>query len=380
MAFTQRAGELKAEGVDIISFSAGEPDFDTPAHIVEAAKKALDQGMTRYTPVTGTADLREAIAEETFRATGVTCSPDQVITTVGAKHALYGFFQAVLNPGDEVLIPAPYWVSYPDQVRLAGGAPVIVETGEDTGFLVKPEMLRKAITPKTKVLVLNDPCNPSGAVYTPQAVRELTTAAVDAGLYVLTDEVYRELIYDDATHTSPLSVVPEDKRAQVFTVDGVSKTYAMTGWRIGWGVGDPEIVRAIAKIQGQSTSNPTSVAQAAALAALKGANDFLRPWKEQYRLRRNTMVNRLNGMPGVSCFKPGGAFYVLPSFKGVLKRIGDGVDDISLTTHFLEQARVTGVPGTPFGASGHIRFSYAATSLEAIEIGLNRIEEAVAQI
>jgi aspartate aminotransferase len=285
----------------------------------------------------------------------------------------------LLNPGDEVLVPAPYWVSYPDQVRLAGGEPVIVETGEDAGFLITAEMVRRAITPKTKVLVFNDPCNPSGAVYTPQEVQALTTTAVDAGLYVLSDEIYRELIYDDATHTSPLSVVSEDKRAQVFAVDGVSKAYAMTGWRIGWGVGDPEIVQAIAKIQGQSTSNPTSVSQAAALAALKSDNDFLPPWKEQYLVRRNTMVNRLNDMPGVSCLKPGGAFYVLPSFKDVIKRMGDGEDDIRLATHLLEEARVAGVPGTPFGAPGHIRFSYA-TSLEAIERGLDRIEEAVAQI
>jgi aspartate aminotransferase len=379
MAFTQRVGELQAEGVDIISFSAGEPDFDTPAHIIEAAKKALDEGATRYTPVAGTPALRTAVADETSRVTGVPCTSDQVIVTVGVKHALYGFFQAVLNPGDEVLIPAPYWVSYPDQVLLAGGEPVIIDVGADTGFLLTPDALRNAITPKAKVLVLNDPCNPSGAVYSPQAIEELTHAAVDAGLYVLSDEVYRELIYDDATHTSPLTVVSEDKRNWVFAVDGVSKTYAMTGWRIGWGVGDPDIVQAIAKIQGQSTSNPTAVAQAAALAALTSPTDFLPAWKEQYLVRRNTIVHRLNHMPGVSCLKPGGAFYVLPSFKGVLERMGDGADDIKLTTYLLEEARVAGVPGTPFGAPGHIRFSYA-TSLDAIEEGLKRIEEALAKI
>ncbi len=379
MAFTQRAGELKAQGVDIVSFSAGEPDFDTPAHILQAAKKALDEGATRYTPVAGTPELRTAVAEETFRMTGVPCTPDQVIVTVGAKHALYGFFQAVLNPGDEVLIPAPYWVSYPDQVKLAGGEPVIINVGADTGFLLTPDALGDAITKKTKVLVLNDPCNPSGAVYSPQAVKALTQAAVDAGLYVLSDEVYRELTYDEAIHASPLAVVSEDKRDQVFAVDGVSKTYAMTGWRIGWGVGHPDIVKAIAKIQGQSTSNPTAVAQAAALAALTNPRDFLPPWKQQYLVRRNTIVDRLNTMPGVSCLKPGGAFYVLPSFKGVIERMGDGADDIKLTTYLLEKARVAGVPGTPFGAPGHIRFSYA-TSLEAIEEGLKRIEEALAKI
>jgi len=379
MAFTQRAGELKAQGVDIVSFSAGEPDFDTPAHILQAAKKALDEGATRYTPVAGTPELRTAVAEETSRITGVPCTPDQVIVTVGAKHALYGFFQAVLNPGDEVLIPAPYWVSYPDQVKLAGGEPVIIDVGADTGFLLTPDALGDAITTKTKVLVLNDPCNPSGAVYSPQAVKALTQAAVDAGLYVLSDEVYRELTYDEAIHASPLAVVSEDKRDQVFAVDGVSKTYAMTGWRIGWGVGHPDIVKAIAKIQGQSTSNPTAVAQAAALAALTSPRDFLPPWKQQYLVRRNTIVDRLNAMPGVSCLKPGGAFYVLPSFKGVIERMGDGADDIKLTTYLLEKARVAGVPGTPFGAPGHIRFSYA-TSLEAIEEGLKRIEEALAKI
>jgi aspartate aminotransferase len=379
MAITQRAGELKAQGVDIISFSAGEPDFDTPPHIIEAAKWALDQGMTRYTPVAGITALRRAIAAETEQVRGVPCSPDQTIVTVGAKHALYGFFMAVLNPGDEVLIPAPYWVSYPDQTKLAGGVPVIIPTSAETGFLMTAESLEEKITPKSKVLVLNEPRNPSGAVHSPEAIKAIVNTAVDAGLYVLTDEVYRELIYDGVTHTSPLSVVRPEMRDRLFVVDGVSKTYAMTGWRIGWGIGHPDIVAAMAKLQGQSTSNPTAVAQAASLAAITGPRDFLTGWKDHYLKRRNAMVDGLRAMPGVSCLRPAGAFYALPSFAGVLERMGNGATDLTLADHLLDKARVAGVPGTPFGATGHIRFSYA-TSIDKVKEGLARIAETLAEI
>jgi aspartate aminotransferase len=350
-----------------------------PAHIVEATKRALDEGMTHYTPVAGIPELRRAIARETAAARGVPCAPEQTIVSVGAKHTLYGFFAAVLNPGDEVIIPAPYWVSYPDQVRLVDGEPVIVETTAEDGFVLTPGALERAITPRTRVLVLNTPSNPTGAVYPAEAVRALTAAAVEAGLYVLTDEIYRDLIYDGATHTSPLSVVDEGGRDKIFVVDGVSKTYAMTGLRIGWGIGDPEIVKGMSKIQGQSTSNPTSVAQAAALAAITGPRDFLGEWLAEYVKRRDTIVARLGGLDGVDCVKPGGAFYVLPSFKRVIARIGGGMDDVGLATLLLEEARVAGVPGAPFGAPGHIRLSYA-TSLEAIEEALDRLEEALTRL
>ncbi|MCP4600603.1 MAG: pyridoxal phosphate-dependent aminotransferase [Proteobacteria bacterium] len=379
MSITQRASEMRARGIDVISFSAGEPDFDTPPHIIESAKKALDDGMTRYTSVAGIPDLRRAVAEETSEVRGVPCKPEQIIVTVGAKHTLYEFFQAVIDPGDEVIIPAPYWVSYPDQVLLSDGVPVIVKTRAENGFVLTPEAFTKALTLKTKVLVLNTPNNPTGAVYSAKAVEKLTEAAVEAGLFVISDEVYRELIYGDATHTSPLSVVAEDKRDKIFVVDGVSKTYAMTGWRIGWGIGHPDIIEAMSKVQGQSTSNPTAVAQAAALKAITGSKDFLPSWREEYKTRRDTIVEGLNRMQGVTCLKPGGAFYVLPSFKGVIERMGDDATDLALTEYLLEEARVAGVPGSPFGAPGHIRFSYAM-SLKAIEEGLHRIEQALLRI
>ncbi len=379
LSVSQRAGELRAEGVDIISFSAGEPDFSTPPHIVEAAKRAMDDGKTRYTPVAGVPELRRAVAEESARVRDVPCAPDQTIVTVGAKHTLYEFFAAVLNPGDEVIIPSPYWVSYPDQVLLLDAVPVIVETSAENGFVLTPEALQKVLTTKSKVLVLNTPSNPTGGVYSAEQVRALTQVAVDAGLFVLSDEIYRDLLYDGLSHTSPLSVVAEDKRDQIFVVDGVSKTYAMTGWRIGWGIGHPDIIKGMSKIQGQSTSNPTSIAQAGALAAVTGPRDFLAGWVEKYVARRDTIVDRLGKMDGVSCLKPGGAFYVLPSFQGVIDRMGGDADDLRLTTHLLEEARIAGVPGSPFGAPGHIRLSYA-TSLEAIEKGLERLEEALARI
>lgn len=241
------------------------------------------------------------------------------------------------------------------------------------------EAFKEALTPKTEALVLNTPSNPTGAVYPPEAVKALTEAAVEAGVYVLSDEIYRDLVYGEEVHASPLSVVAEDKRDLVFVADGVSKTYAMTGWRIGYGIGHPDIVKAMSKIQGQSTSNPTSIAQAGALAAITSPRPFLDEWCKAYVERRDLLVGRLNAMEGVDCLTPGGAFYVLPSFKGVIERMGPGNDDLTLTTYLLEKARVAGVPGSPFGAPGHIRFSYA-TSIEAVEKGLGRIEEALKEI
>ncbi|MCP4676791.1 MAG: pyridoxal phosphate-dependent aminotransferase [Deltaproteobacteria bacterium] len=379
MSVTQRAGELEARGVDIITLGAGEPDFDTPPHIIEAAKNALDEGMTRYTPVAGIPDLRRAVAEENAKVRRVPCAAIQTIVTVGAKHALFEFMASVLDPGDEVVIPAPYWVSYPDQVRLLDGVPVIVETHAEQDFILTPDAFKKALTPKSKVLVLNTPCNPTGSVYPKAAVRALTEAAVEADIFVLSDEIYRDLIYDGQEHTSPLTVVSKDKRDKIFIVDGVSKTFAMTGWRIGWGIGHPEVIKGMAKIQGQSTSNPTAAAQAGALAAITSPKDFLDRWRHKYVARRNEIVDRLAAMPGVSCQRPDGAFYVLPSFNGVIERMGEGADDLKLTTYLLEEARVAGVPGSPFGAPGHIRFSYA-TSMELIRKALDRIEEALNRI
>ncbi|MDJ0764345.1 MAG: pyridoxal phosphate-dependent aminotransferase [Myxococcota bacterium] len=379
LAVSLREAALKAQGVAIIPLSAGEPDFDTPTHIVDAAKTALDRGVTRYTPVTGMPLLRQAIAQESAQVRQVPCAPENTIVTVGAKHSLYNFFAAVLDPGDEVIIPAPYWVSYPDQVLLSGGQPVIVETREADGFVLKPGDFNKALTARTKVLVLNTPSNPSGAIYPPEAVAAITEAATEAGVYVLCDEIYRDLIYDGAIHTSPLTVVPENRRDLIFVVDGVSKNYAMTGWRIGWGIGHPDIIKAMAKIQGQSTSNPASMAQAGALAAITGPKLFLDDWRRAYQLRRDAIVAGLNQLPDVRCPTPGGAFYVLPSVKDIIKRMGQDATDLTLAKFLLEEAAVACVPGTPFGAPGHLRLSYA-TSIEAIHDGLRLIAAALARI
>ncbi len=378
LAVTQKAQELRSRGADVISFSAGEPDFDTPGHIVEAAKKALDKGMTRYTPVAGIPELRQAVAAQSEEVRSVGCKPEQVIITVGAKHALYGFFQAVLDPGDQVVIPTPYWVSYPDQVLLAGGEPVFFETTAKNNWILTPQDLEKIAGPKTRAVVINTPSNPTGGLYSREATEAITEKALAMGLWIIADEIYRELIYDGIEHVSPLSVA-SDAAARVFVVDGVSKTYAMTGWRIGWGIGDPDVIKAMSKIQGQSTSNPASMAQAAALAAITTPADFLPGWLEEYKKRRDVIVKGLDAMPGVECVTPRGAFYVLPDVSAVLERMGGGVTDVDLATLLLEKALVATVPGSAFGAPGHLRFSYA-TSLDAIETGIARVGETLAEL
>ncbi|MBW2276344.1 MAG: pyridoxal phosphate-dependent aminotransferase [Deltaproteobacteria bacterium] len=379
LAVTQKAGELRAKGIDVISLSAGEPDFATPAHIVAAAKQALDDGMTRYTPVAGIPALRQAVAKESAEARGVACDPSRVVVTVGAKHALFNFFQAVLDPGDVVVVPAPYWVSYPDQVLLAGGQPVFVQTRAEDGFALRPEDLEKVIGPKTKAVVINTPSNPTGGVYTREQTEAITRFALDRGLWVLSDEIYRDLVYEGAEHVSPLTAAGGEGAERVFVVDGVSKTYAMTGWRIGWGIGDPELIGAMSKIQGQSTSNPTSLAQAGALAAVEQPSDFLEEWCAQYRRRRDVIVQGLEAIPGVTCTVPQGAFYVLPDVSHYVERLGRGASDIELATLLLEKANVATVPGSAFGAPGFIRLSYA-TSLEMIEKGLERLAAAFAAL
>jgi aspartate aminotransferase len=378
LSVTQKAQEMKARGIDVISFSAGEPDFDTPPHIVDAAIRALRDGITRYTPVAGIPKLREAIAAQSQRIRGVPCAAKQVIVTTGAKHALYGFFHAVLNPGDEVVIPAPYWVSYPDQVMLAGGEPRIVETRAEDDWVLTPEALERAVTPRTVAVVINTPSNPTGGLYSKEAITAITRRAIELKLWIVADEIYRDLIYDGMGHFSPLSVAAREPE-RVFVVDGVSKTYAMTGWRIGWGIGDPEVIAAMSMIQGQETSNATSMCQAASLAAITEPADFLEGWRAEYAARRDAMVEGLNRMPGVTCRKPRGAFYVLPCVREICARMGSGATDMEVATYLLEKGRVATVPGTAFGASGYIRLSYA-TSMRNIEEGLTRVAEAFAAL
>ena len=373
LAVTAKAQAMRAEGVDVVSFSAGEPDFDTPAHIVEAAVKALWDGATRYTPVAGIPVLREAVARQSAGARGGSCEASEVIVTVGAKHALYGFFQAVLDPGDEVVVPAPYWVSYPDQVLLAGGRPIIAETSAGDGWALTAEKLEEVAGPRTRAVVINSPSNPTGSIYSREAMAAVVGKALELGLWVVSDEIYRDLIYGDSRHVSPLEVAED--REKIFVVDGVSKTYAMTGWRIGWGIGDPEVVAAMAKIQGQSTSNPASVAQAAALEAITSRADFLEDWRRQYVERRDVMVEGLRGMDSVECRTPDGAFYVLPDVSKLLGRLGPEATDVDLASYLLEEAHVATVPGSGFGAPGHIRLSYA-TSMKEIDRGLAMMKRA----
>jgi len=378
LSITQKAQELRARGVDVISFSAGEPDFDTPAHIVKAAKDALDNGLTRYTPVAGMPDLRATIAAANQEIRGVNCAPNQVVVTVGAKHALYGFFQAVINNEEEVIIPAPYWVSYPDQVLLAGGKPVIVETSAKNNWMLTPDDLEKAVTSKTRALVLNTPSNPTGSIYDEDTLKALTQKALELNLWIISDEIYKDITYDGIKHISPVAFAG-DKTDRVFIVDGVSKTFAMTGWRIGWGIGDAQVIAAISKIQGQSTSNPASMAQAATLAAITQPKDFLKDWCKKYAKRRDIMVSGLNEIPTVECLKPQGAFYVLPNMKAVIAKMGPKATDTKLSAYLLEEGKVATVPGTAFGAPGYIRLSYA-TSTEAIKEGLIRLKDAINKI
>jgi aspartate aminotransferase len=376
MAMTGRATALREQGMNIVGFTAGEPDFDTPAHIIAAAATALRRGFTRYTPVAGATSLREAVALQSSRIRGVSQRVAEVIIGTGAKQILYNFFMAVLNEGDEVLIPAPYWVSYPDQVRLAGGVPVIIPTVEENRWVPSTDAIARAITPKTRVLVLNSPSNPSGVVYPRAAMTAIVRCALENGLWILSDEIYRDLVYGEARFCSPLSVAV-DSRERIVVVDGVSKTFAMTGFRLGWGIAHPDVIAAMATIQGQSTSCASSIAQEAARAAIEGPMDFLPAWRDHYVARRDMLVAGLNRIAGMQCATPDGAFYVLPHVTGAAARLAADATDLTLSEFLLEKAGVATVPGTPFGAPGYLRLSYAVSE-QTIAEGLRRIEAALA--
>jgi aspartate aminotransferase len=382
LAVTARAAKLRADGVDVIGFGAGEPDFDTPVHIKEAAKRALDAGETKYTPVQGTLALRKSICREMQRAHGLEFTPEQVSVAVGAKHSLYNIFQVLLDPGDEVIIPAPYWVSYPDMVLLAGGKPVIVSAGADQGFRVTPAQLRAAITPRTRVFVLNSPSNPTGAGYDRAALEALRPVLEDAGVVVVSDDIYRSLIYRDFKFTQIATLSPRMRELTV-VVDGFSKAYAMTGWRLGYTCGPKSLIDAMNTLQGQSTSNVTSIAQAAAIAALDGPQEPVEMMRREFDKRRVEIVKRLRAIPGVTCYDPEGAFYAFPDLSAYVgKRTPAGkviADDVQLCDYLLDEARVAVVPGSGFGAPGHVRLSYA-TSMDAIVKGVDRLAEGLARL
>ncbi|EKP94468.1 pyridoxal phosphate-dependent aminotransferase [Thermaerobacter subterraneus] len=369
-----RAKELKAAGEQVINLSAGEPDFPTPRHVREAAKAAIDAGFTRYTPAAGIAELRRAIAQKHRRDNGLEYAEDEIVVSAGGKHALFNAFMAICDSGDQVIIPAPYWVSYPEMVRLAGGEPVIVETGPETGFKLTPEALRRALTPRSRALVLNSPSNPTGTVYTRQELDDLAAVAAEAGLWMVTDELYEHLIYE-GEHVSVAALRPE-YRERVILINGVSKAYAMTGWRIGWAAAPRPVARAMAAIQSQATSSVNSIAQKAAVAALTGPQDEVAAMRDEYRQRRDLLVEGLSRLPGVEVLRPAGAFYVYPSVRGLLGREIGGRragDDVALAEVLLEAARIAVVPGTAFGTPGYLRLSYA-TSRSDLEEALRRLE------
>ncbi|MGE0398043.1 MAG: pyridoxal phosphate-dependent aminotransferase, partial [Kofleriaceae bacterium] len=350
LAVTAKAAKLKAEGVDIISFGAGEPDFDTPEHIKAAVHEALRKpGSGRYTEVGGTLALRKAIAAELSAVHKTGIEPDQVLVSNGAKHSLYNLFQALIDPGDEVLIPAPYWVSYPDMVMLAGGRPVILETRAEDDFAVTAAQVGAACSPKTRAIVLNNPSNPTGSVYTRAQIEALAKICVEKDLLIISDDIYRQLVYGDAEYVSIATVHPEAAKRTIL-VDGVSKTYAMTGWRIGYTAGPLPLIKAMAKIQGQSTSNPTNVAQTATLAALTGPQDCVATMRKAFDERRQEMVKLLRAIPNVACREPKGAFYAFPDLSHYVgKKTPEGSildDDVQLCDWLVEIGKVAVVPGS----------------------------------
>jgi aspartate aminotransferase len=381
LAVDARAKAMKAEGIDVVGFGAGEPDFDTPENIKEAAVKALKSGFTKYTPVGGTDELKDAIINKLKNDNGIVYERSQIIVSTGAKHSLYNVAQALYGPGDEVIIPAPYWVSYPDQVILNDATPVIVQTREDEGFVLTAEAFEKAITPKTRALILNSPSNPTGLGYPKKALERIAEVAVKHKVMVISDEIYEKITYDGFRHVSIASLGSEIKELTI-TINGLSKSHAMTGWRLGYAAGPKEVIGAMTKIQSQSTSNPCSITQKAAVEALNGPQDFLPVMVAEFDKRRKYIVERLNAIPGFSCPTPVGAFYAFPrvspvygkSFKG--KEIKGSAD---LAAYLLEEAKVAVVSGDAFGADDYIRLSYA-TSMAAIEKGLDRIEKAVSEL
>lgn len=383
IAVSNKARELRAAGNDVIGLGAGEPDFDTPDNIKEAAIKAIKDGDTKYTAVDGTPALKDAICAKFKRENGLEYAPNQVTVGTGGKQVLYNVMMASLNEGDEVIIPAPYWVSYPDMVLLAGGVPVMIPSTQDNSFKLKPAKLEEAITDKTKWVIINSPSNPTGGAYSENELKALSHVLLNyPHVNILTDDIYEHITYDGFQFKTIAQVEPRLKN-RVLTVNGVSKAYAMTGWRIGYAAGNPDLIKAISVIQSQSTSNPCSIAQAAAVEALNGTQDFLKPRAEAFKKRRNMVVDKLNAIDGISCIRPEGAFYVFPGFQGLVGTKTPDGKEIKTSNDFgeflLDEALVAVVPGIAFGAEGFFRISYA-TSDAILEEACERIKQACAKL
>jgi len=365
LAISAKAKAMKAEGIDICSFSAGEPDFDTPVHIRDAAKLALDQGKTRYGPTAGEPQLREAIAQKFQRDSGLNYQPTNVIVTNGGKHSIFNLVLALVNPGDEVIIPAPYWVSYPEMVKIAGGKPVIVPTTEETGYKITPAQLRSAITEKTKLFVMNSPSNPTGMVYSLSELEELAAIIVEKDILVVSDEIYEKIVYDDTKHFSIASLNPEIYRRTLIS-NGFAKAYAMTGWRVGYLVGAEEIIKACNLIQDHATSNVCTFAQYGAIAALNSDQSCVEVMRQSFAERRAIIYDLINAIPGISCCQPQGAFYMFVNISQT------GLNSLDFCNGLLQTQQVAVIPGIAFGDDHHIRISYA-TDLPTIEKGMARL-------
>jgi len=377
LAVSAKAAKLKAAGIDVVSFGAGEPDFDTPSFIKEAAKRALDAGATKYTNVEGTMPLRKAVAKWIGDAHGLTIDASEVIVSSGAKQSIFNAMHALIDEGDEVIIPTPAWVSYNDIVKMAGGKPVNVPTKAEENFQVRAEDVAKAVTSRTKMILVCSPSNPTGAMYDESTLRALAKIAVEKNLWLMTDDIYRTLIYGDAKFFQPATISPET-RAHTIIIDGVSKAFAMTGWRVGFTVAPKHVVEAMATIQGQSTTHAASVAQAAALAALEGPTDELEAMRQEFDKRRKVMVARLREIKGVKCVEPKGAFYAFPDLSAFIgKKTPEGKtieNDVQLCEWLIDAAKVAVVMGSAFGAPGFVRLSYA-TSMKNVEEGVRRLAE-----
>ncbi|PLZ97010.1 aspartate aminotransferase [Fischerella thermalis CCMEE 5268] len=369
LAIAAKAKAMKGDGIDVCSFSAGEPDFDTPAHIKAAAQKALDEGKTKYGPAAGEPKLREAIARKLQNDNGLAYKAENVIVTNGGKHSLFNLMLAAIEPGDEVIIPAPYWLSYPEMVTLAGGVSVIVPTDATTGYKITPEQLRKSLTSKTKLFILNSPSNPTGMVYTPEEIKALAEVVVEADIFVVSDEIYEKILYDGATHLC-IGSLGEEIFARTIVSNGFAKGYSMTGWRIGYLAGPIDVIKATSTIQSHSTSNVCTFAQYGAIAALESSQDCVEQMRQAFAKRRQVMLERLNAIPGLTCPKPDGAFYLFPDISKT------GLKSLQFCDALLEEEQVAAIPGIAFGADDNIRLSYA-TDMATIEKGMDRLEKFV---
>jgi len=381
LAIASVAKRMKAEGTDVVDFGLGEPDFETPAHVKEAAIRAIREGFTKYTAAGGIDELKEAIITKLKRDNGLSYSRAEVVVSCGSKHSLFNIAEVLLEPGDEVIVPAPYWVTYTEQIRLVGGRPAIVQTQQEDGFHLSRQAVEPAITPRTRAILVNSPCNPTGAMVPLDQLRAIAALAVERDLLLISDEAYECLTYDGHAHVSTASLGEEVKRHTI-VVNTVSKAYAMTGWRIGYAAGPEEIIKAMAAIQSQVTSNPTSIAQKAAVAALLGPQDGVRAMVAEFDRRRRFLVDRLNAIPDLQCTNPEGAFYLFPNFSGFYGRKSNGRpirNSTEMATYLLQSAHVAMVPGAEFGSDAHLRLSYA-TPMEAIVKGVDRMARALEEL